>query len=364
LQQHLIDPIRRNAPRLFALAIVLLAGWILHGFLPALAWAGVIAIATWPLFLRVRKFTRGRRRNTWAAALCSVLVGLTLLVPIGFALYEIGHEVQVAAHLLVVARDDGLPAPAWLARLPAVGPTVDSWWTNVLGTPGGVAEWIHRFETREISAWARLFALQMMHRGAMLAVTLLALFFMYLHGANVGAQVIAIGRAMLGERGAQHAEHVVMAVRATVNGVVLVALGEGVLIGLGYALAGMDSAALWGALTALLAMIPFLAPLAVAGCALVLFAQGATGAAVLVLSWGWLVLFVADHFVRPVLIGGSIKLPFLWVLLGMLGGLETFGLLGLFLGPVVLTIGIALWREWLADAVAQADERPPPHRPE
>jgi predicted PurR-regulated permease PerM len=93
-------------------------------------------------------------------------------------------------------------------------------------------------------------------------------------------------------------------------------------------------------------MIPFAAPLVFGVAALLLAAQGAMVAAIAVAVWGTIVLFVADHFVRPLLIGGAIRLPFLWVLLGILGGLETFGLLGLFLGPVIMALAMALGREW------------------
>jgi predicted PurR-regulated permease PerM len=95
----------------------------------------------------------------------------------------------------------------------------------------------------------------------------------------------------------------------------------------------------------MLAMIPFLAYFAVAGVALVLVAQGASAAAIAVFSWGAIVVFVADKLVRPALIGSTINLGFFWVLLGTLGGLETFGLLGLFIGPVILALAAALWHD-------------------
>ena len=93
-------------------------------------------------------------------------------------------------------------------------------------------------------------------------------------------------------------------------------------------------------------MIPFGAPLMFGAASLLLLAQGATIAAAAVLAFGFAVVFVADHAIRPVLIGGATRLPFLWVLLGILGGVETWGLLGLFLGPAIMAVLILLWREW------------------
>jgi predicted PurR-regulated permease PerM len=93
-------------------------------------------------------------------------------------------------------------------------------------------------------------------------------------------------------------------------------------------------------------MIPFGAPLVFGIAAAILLANGAVVPAVVVVVAGFVVTFVADHFVRPALIGGTTRLPFLWVLLGILGGVETFGLLGLFLGPAVMAALILLWRDF------------------
>ena len=116
------------------------------------------------------------------------------------------------------------------------------------------------------------------------------------------------------------------------------------------------------ALTGVLAVIPFGAPVAFCAAGLYLLAHGQHGRQpATVVGFGFLVVFVADHFVRPFLIGGAARLPFLWVLLGILGGLETFGLLGLFLGPVVMAALVSLWREWIkhAGAIQRAIRRRP-----
>jgi predicted PurR-regulated permease PerM len=138
----------------------------------------------------------------------------------------------------------------------------------------------------------------------------------------------------------------IQAVLGTVNGLVLVGLGEGVLLGIAYILAGLPHPVTIAVVTGILAVIPFGAPVVFGAAALYLAAAGSTTAAAAVFGFGVAVVFVADHFVRPVLIGGAVRLPFLWVLLGILGGLETFGILGLFLGPAVMAALISLWREW------------------
>jgi predicted PurR-regulated permease PerM len=139
------------------------------------------------------------------------------------------------------------------------------------------------------------------------------------------------------------------------------------LLGFAYVLAGLPHPVSIAALTGVLAVIPFGAPVAFCAAGLYLLAQGSTVAAATVVGFGFLVVFVADHFVRPFLIGGAARLPFLWVLLGILGGLETFGLLGLFLGPVVMAALVSLWREWIKTPEPSEElsaVAPPGSRPE
>jgi predicted PurR-regulated permease PerM len=147
----------------------------------------------------------------------------------------------------------------------------------------------------------------------------------------------------------------VQAVLATVNGLVLVGLGEGVLLGIAYIVAGLPHPVSMAALTGVLAVIPFGAPVAFGAAALYLVGMGSTVAGVAVFCFGVVVVFLADHAIRPVIIGGAARLPFLWVLLGILGGLETFGIVGLFLGPAVMAALISLWRDWTD--VAAPDDR-------
>jgi len=109
-----------------------------------------------------------------------------------------------------------------------------------------------------------------------------------------------------------------------------------------------------GGLTAVAAMVPFGAPLVFGLAALIMLFQGSLVAAVALLALGVVVTFVADHFIRPVIIGGATRLPFLWVLLGILGGVETFGVIGLFVGPVVMSVLMQLWRDWVDGAEASA----------
>ncbi|WP_339032904.1 AI-2E family transporter [Bradyrhizobium symbiodeficiens] len=153
---------------------------------------------------------------------------------------------------------------------------------------------------------------------------------------------------LFGEAGEGLMEKMVDATRGTVNGTVLVAAGEGLLIGVGYLIAGVPNAIIFTILTTALAMLPFGAWVAFSAAALMLASNGGSElAAAGVFFWGAIVMFAGDHFVWPTLVGDSARLPFLLAFVGIFGGLTAFGLLGLFLGPVIMAALMVVWREWI-----------------
>jgi predicted PurR-regulated permease PerM len=183
------------------------------------------------------------------------------------------------------------------------------------------------------------------HRSIQVGFTLLSLFFFYRDGDRLIAQVYQVGEYCLGKRWFRYADRLPKALSGTVNGTIVVGLGVGVLMGICYGLVEFPAPTLLGFITALAAMIPFVVPIVFITVALILIAFGKMISAVIVLVWGTLVMFVADHFIKPALIGGAIQLPFLAVLFGILGGVETLGLLGLFVGPLIMVLFVTLWQE-------------------
>src|SRR5207248_1018327 len=187
---------------------------------------------------------------------------------------------------------------------------------------------------------------EIIHRLLSFGFALLRLVVRFRDGPLCSRQLMRGSDRLLGPDGERVGRHMVQAVLATVNGLVLVGLGEGALMGIAYLLAGLPHPVSIAALTGVLAVIPFGAPIAFGAAALYLAAMGGTLAGAAVFCFGLVVVFIADHAVRPVIIGGAARLPFLWVLLGILGGLETFGIIGLFLGPAIMAALISLWRDW------------------
>jgi predicted PurR-regulated permease PerM len=333
---------QRIARTALIIAVVLVSIWMLWRFLPALAWAGVLAIATWPL--RQALAGRGMGKTATAVLLTLVLAVVLVLPLIGLGI-QAAHESGVLVRWIGSVRTNGLGTPQWIAHLPLVGASLAGWWQTNLAEPGAARALFGHAETSGIFSFTRTLGIEVANRLTILVFTLLTLLFLYRDGGSVMDEANAIGDRLFGPPGVELGKNAVAAVRGTVNGLVLVGLAEGVLLGVAYAIAGLSHAALFGLITAVLATVPFGAPLVFIACAAYLFAQSHTSAAIGLLVFGTIVTFVADHFVRPFLIGSSTRLPFLWVLLGIFAGLESFGPVGLFLGPAIISILIAVWRE-------------------
>jgi predicted PurR-regulated permease PerM len=331
----------------FTLAIIIFAAFVTQHFILPLVWAGILCIATWPLFARMLRMCG--ERAIPAALLATLISAVIFIAPLAVGIAQAARQAPALAALVADANNNGLAAPAWLARIPAVGPAVFEWWTTTLGQPHGMAHLLQNGSVGRLqtaSEVLRTFGAHLLHRIIDVGFTFLALFFFYKDGPALARQLDAIGSDGVGRaRWRLYATKVPMAIRATVNGLVLVGLAEGVILGIVYEIAGVPSAVLWAAATGVLAIIPFGAPLAFLTVAGLLLAHGQTAGAIGVAAAGMVVLFIADHFVRPTMIGSATKLPFLAVLLGILGGVETLGLIGLFIGPVVMTLFVTLWHE-------------------
>jgi predicted PurR-regulated permease PerM len=153
---------------------------------------------------------------------------------------------------------------------------------------------------------------------------------------------------LFGDPGMRLTLTVAASVRATVYGTAVAAVGKGIFIGIAYVICGVPHSLLFAALTVALAMVPLGAWMVLIVAALTLPAYGGSWlASVVLLAIGAAVLMIGDHVVQPALIGEAAELPFLLVLVGILGGLQSFGLIGLFIGPVIMATVLAVWREWI-----------------
>ncbi len=346
-------PVRTEATRpqqfamgALALGLVLLGLYTLRNFLSALVWAGVFAIALWPLYSRaVARFGTGRH-NILLPSVFAVAVALVFIAPLGMVGMQIAHEAHNATEWMRNAQANGIPEPDLLHHLPFGQSQVDGWWQTNLADPGSARQLVGRMTSGHVTDVSRMIGEQVARRLTLFLFTLVTLFFLFKEGRRLNEQFRTASQRAFGPNGERIGRQIIASIHGTVDGLVLVGLAEGLILGIVYGVAGVPHASIFGVLTALAAMIPFAAPVVFGLAGLVLIAQDSFVWGIAIICIGMAVTFTADHFVRPVLIGGATKLPFLWVLLGILGGVEQWGLIGLFVGPAIMAALIMLWREW------------------
>lgn len=338
------------------LLLIVAAGlYFLGGFLvPALA-ALVIGFASWPIYRRGVAVCRG---NTMLAASIAILLVIgALIAPLSVALHYALQEAGNLTRWLLAANRTGAPAPDWIGTLPLIGERLAAYWQEYLGEPLVLEHWVQVLSGQHLANVSRTL-LMLTGDFFRLALTvlfmLITLFFVYKDGERLVAQLDLVGEHLLQDRWQRLSRVVPSTVSATVTGMGLIALGEGVVLGAAYWIAGVPSPVLLGAITGFMALIPGGAPLAFTLVSLYLIGSGNLAAGVGLFAWGSIELFIVDKTLRPRLIGGPVKMPFLPTFFGLVGGVQTMGLVGLFVGPVLMALLVAIWREWVHDL---ADER-------
>lgn len=330
---------------ILAFFIFITAFYTIKDFSPALIWGGVFSIATWPLYTRVRSLCPRALTTIALPLIFTILVALIFIIPFFLFILKAVKEAQSALTWFETARHIGIPLPDIFSHLPYGTKYLIPWWQTHLSNPEHISDLIASFNSKGLII-TKAAGAQIAHRGTLFCFSILTLFFLYKDGNTVIHQCRIASRRAFGRRGEIIASQIVASVHGTVQGLVLVGIGEGIVMGVVYYLCNAPHPALFGVITAIAAMLPFCAIIAIGFVSLLLLGKSAAIAGIVTFCMGLLVIFVADHFVRPFLIGGSTKLHFLWVLLGILGGAETWGLLGLFIGPAAMAALNMIWKRW------------------
>lgn len=340
---------QRVARVFLGLGVAAVALFTVREFIPALAWGVVLAIGLWPAYARADRWAGGPPRGGHGRTWLPLAFCLATLVLIGLPLALVGvqaaREAHDAAALYHRVSAEGIPVPARLADLPLLGPQAVAWWSANLARPLAAPEFLARVDGAAALRVGRRLGAEVSHRGELFAFALVTLFILLREGRGVAGDVRRASGNLLGPRGERVVEQAALAVRGTVDSIVLVGLAEGAVLGVGYAVAHVPHATLLGLLTAVAAMLPYALLAVVAGAVAWLALTGSLAWAVALAVLAFAVTFVADHAVRPAMMGNTTRLPFLWTLFGALGGLGSYGLVGLFAGPVVMAVAILLWRE-------------------
>ena len=336
------------------LLIVLLIGgalWILRPFLPALIWATMIVVATWPLLLRLQHALGGRR--TLAAVAMTALLFVIVVAPLAVAVSTIVQQAARLSDIKVAEIRIPMP-PVWIEGVPVVGATLTAEWrVYAAATPEELASKASPYVTAVVS-WiaerAGTFGTFLLH----LVLTLLLCGVLYVTGETAALGVRRFARRLQGEA----ADHLVLlaagSIRAVALGIVVTAIVQTALGAVGLVVAGVPYVAIFTAVMFVFCIAqlgPVLPMLAAVGW---LYVGGATTAAIGLFVWT-LIVGSLDNVLRPILIRRGADLPLLLIMAGVIGGLLGFGLVGLFVGPVVLAVAYTELRAWIAEQDATPD---------
>ena len=332
------------------LAIVLIGAllaacfWILRPFLPALIWAAMIVIATWPLLLLIQKKVHGRRPAVM------IVIGLLILVFVIPFTLAVGTIAENAPQITALSKElinVGIPAPPdWVERIPLVGESVAEFWQETSTTaPEELTKRLSPY-MRNMGGWlvaqAGSFGLMFLH----LLLTLILATILYMNGEDAAKIMLRLSHRIAGERGEHAANLAALSVRAVAQGVVVTALAQSLLAGIGLAVVGIPYASLLTALIFMLTIAQIGAGPVLIPAIIWLFWSGSTGWGIAMLIWSIFVMGM-DGFLRPYLIRRNANLPLLLIFAGVIGGLISFGVIGLFIGPVLLAVCYTLMLAWI-----------------
>jgi predicted PurR-regulated permease PerM len=344
-------PITRDLTRIelsvLLIAILIAASlWVLRPFLLASVWATMIVVATWPLMLAVQK--RVRRRAIAVVVMTGAML-VVLVAPVFLAIQAIVTNLDTIKGWVQTIATNGLPAPPdWVHRIPLLGAKVAAHWTDLAASSGD--ELVTRFGPYAADA-AKIVGTEFGNFGLVaiqMGLTVIIAAILYANGEAAAKGVIRFGRRLAGDRGEEGVRLAGGAVRGVALGIVVTALAQTVLAGIGMAIAGIPFAALLTALI-LVFCIAQIGPLLVLVPAVIwLYWTGASGWGTALLIWSVGVGFL-DNILRPMLIKRGADLPLLLIFAGVLGGLFAFGIIGLFVGPVVLAVTYRLLERWVAE---------------
>ncbi len=341
--QHL--QLKSLIPVILLVILLWLSYQVLGAFLLSLAWAFILAYVTWPLYELVLEKLRGQR--LWSATLMTAVISIIILSLIYGLAGLLQNEIRTGYQALYQTLQKGdLTLAADIRKLPGIGHYLQHWIDQInqdkakmmLQVVNWLKQWVGNFASFLGSIGQYFFRL---------AIVLVTLFFCYRDGEEAIQQLRRGLLQFLGEDQDVYLKAAGHTTRAVVYGMVLAALSQGVLAGVGYAFAGVQAPLLFGAITALLALVPMGATLVWVPIGIALILTGHIWAGAGLLIWGVTVVSTVDNLIRPIVISGASKVPFLIVMFGVLGGLTAFGAIGIFLGPVILAVLQAVWQQWL-----------------
>lgn len=327
-------------------ALAVIVGQVLSHFATALTWAVILTVSVWPVHRRIRARLGDRPRT--AASLTLLLVTLCVVVPVTTITVLLVREVETLSH--DVRGDVGQQMAALekeVTGLPYVGERLREAIVVLREDTGAALKTVAGDHVARVLSVAGQTAGAVTRTLFNLVVCLFTAFFLFLHGDSLAAQLRAAGTRVGGPRLEVILQHVGITVRAVVYGLVMTALVQGVFAALGFWAAGVPFPILLGALTMVLSFVPMGHAVVWVPAAGYLVLESKYWVAAGLVLWGAGVVASIDNVIRPVFIGVRTGIPLLLVFIGVLGGILSFGLVGIFVGPVAIAVALALWWEWM-----------------
>jgi predicted PurR-regulated permease PerM len=332
-------------------ALLVLTYVVMQPFIVPVVWATILAYTTWPFYRKVRGLLRGRA--TASALLMTVVLACALVLPLYWLAALVQDELTAAYQAVATYLAQGpQPLPDAIRSIPWAGEQLQGLLDQLATQTGTFNEHLTRWFQRSGGDLVGLLG-GVGRNIVKLIFALITLFFFYRDGETLRRQMGRLLLRFFGDRIDPYVRAGARMTRAVVYGILITALIQGAIAGIGYALVGVRAPVLLGALTAIVSLAPLVGTSLVWGPICIwLLMSNHPWPAVILLAWGVVLVHPIDNVIRPLVISNVTRIPFLLVMFGVLGGLAAFGLIGLFLGPVILALGFAVWREWLGEAVA------------
>ncbi|HEX5638648.1 MAG TPA: AI-2E family transporter [Burkholderiaceae bacterium] len=342
--------------RLIGAAIIVVGIFlVLQPFLSALLVAGVLAIATWPLYQRIHDAMGGRA--TWSAALMLLLILVLVVIPFTLLAAAAGEQLPYLFTTVKSWFAGGVRVPEQLKSIPVVGERVYDQLAQLAGDKAQLTALAQR--ALEPAGRISVIAVRTLGDGILqLLLVTFIVFFYYRDGHRVADLIRRIAGRISGEMTSEVLDIIVGTTRSVFIGLVGTAAAQAVVAFIGFLIAGVPAAFLLSVGTFVLSVVPMGPVLLWGGAAVWLYLQGDTGWAIFMVVWGAVVISSIDNFLKPLLIARGSTLSLGLIFLGVLGGVLAFGFIGVILGPVLLALGVALGREWIKNRDPGAAEAP------
>jgi len=326
-------------------AIVVGCGFVVRPFVSAILWAAILCFATWPLHELLLRGLRGRR--TLAAALMTGILSLVLIIPFVVVGLTCTDSIRSGLQWLHEHKGAIIPEPpGWLGSVPIVGTRIsDNWSTLNEDAESALRAWRPWLENA--GKWVLSHSLDVAKGFLHLALSVLIAFFLYRDGVGLVARLREGMQRISGDSAQRMVDVAKVTVQSVVYGVIGTALAQGIVAGIGFAIAGAPAPMLLALFTFFLSFVPFGPPLVWIGASAWLFVIGRLGWGIFMVVYGIFVISLVDNFIKPWIISRGSKLSFIVMFIGVLGGIAAFGFIGIFLGPTLLAVGFSLAQEIL-----------------